>query len=531
MNNDIFYIVAAIFVAATLFLGWYGYRNTKNSDDFLLGRHKTSPVIIALSYGAAFLSASAIVGFGGQAAQYGMSLMWLVFLNLFMGLVVAFLIFGKRTRKYAKAEGSFTFSDFLGKRFKSPTIRSFTALIILIGMPVYCAAVLLGGVNFLAVTVNLDRNVVLLVLSLIVAVYVTYGGIVAVMYNDALQATVMFAGMALILVITYTTLGGVEAAHEGLTNLWDTAVVEFPELLGSLVSGGMNGWTEFSTFGSDVWMIVVTTFLLGVGVGALSQPQLVVRFMSAKSDRDLNKSLIIGSIFMMMIVGTAYTVGALSNLYFYETTGSIAIGITSIDMIIPEFVNQIFSTVSFGDVFIAVFVLAVLCASISTLSALLHTMGAAGGYDLRSVYNSKKNKNQIDKPSLRANRIFTLVMMIVVVVLAYVMPNNIIAKATSIFMGFTAATLLVPYAYSLFRDKPDKNAAKVSIISGGAVWGIWAFLFCDSITKTLGYSGLISGTTLAHLDPLIIALPVSAISLLLYLWISKNKNKESASAA
>ena len=94
MNNTVFFSVMAVLIATTLFLGWYGYRNTKDNDSFLLGRQKTNPMIIALSYGAAFLSASAIVGFGGQAATYGMSLMWLVFLNLFMGLVVAFLVFG-----------------------------------------------------------------------------------------------------------------------------------------------------------------------------------------------------------------------------------------------------------------------------------------------------------------------------------------------------------------------------------------------------------------------------------------------------
>ncbi|MFA6679383.1 MAG: hypothetical protein WCR96_02690 [Candidatus Methanomethylophilaceae archaeon] len=144
MNITIFIIMTVLFVIATMALGWYGYKQTRGSNEFLVGTRKMSPVILALSYGATFLSASAIVGFGGQAAKYGMSMVWLVFLNLFVGLVVAFIIFGKPTRRLGKKLGAYTFSDLLGKRFKSPSIRTLSALIILIGMPIYCAAVMLA---------------------------------------------------------------------------------------------------------------------------------------------------------------------------------------------------------------------------------------------------------------------------------------------------------------------------------------------------------------------------------------------------
>ena len=181
-----FGIMAVLFVIATLALGWYGYRNTKNNEEYLLGRNKTNPVIIALSYGATFLSASAVIGFGGQAAVHGASLMWLCFLNLAVGVIVAFVVFGTRTRRIGRKLGASTFADLLGKIYKSKGIRLFTAVIIIVMMPIYCAAVLKGGVNSLAVITGLDYNMMLVVLSIIVAIYVVYGGIIAVMYNDAL---------------------------------------------------------------------------------------------------------------------------------------------------------------------------------------------------------------------------------------------------------------------------------------------------------------------------------------------------------
>lgn len=140
-----FGVMAAVFVVITLFLGIYGYRNTKNNQEFLLGRNKASPMIIALSYGATFLSASAVIGFGGQAAVHGMSIVWLCFLNLFVGLIVAFLVFGGPTRRKGRQLGASTFADLLGKVYKSNGIRAFTAILIIVMMPIYAAAVLKGA--------------------------------------------------------------------------------------------------------------------------------------------------------------------------------------------------------------------------------------------------------------------------------------------------------------------------------------------------------------------------------------------------
>ncbi len=60
VDLTIFTLMTLVFVVITLLLGWYGYRNTKNNEQFLLGRNKTNPMIIALSYGATFLSLSLI---------------------------------------------------------------------------------------------------------------------------------------------------------------------------------------------------------------------------------------------------------------------------------------------------------------------------------------------------------------------------------------------------------------------------------------------------------------------------------------
>ena len=540
VDLTIFGAMTVVFIAVTLLLGWYGYRNTKNNEEFLLGRNKTSPLIIALSYGATFLSASAVIGFGGQTAVHGMSLMWLCFLNLFAGLVVAFLVFGKRTRRIGRQLGAATFSDFLGKVYGSNGIRTFTAILILVMMPIYAAAVLKGGVNSLAVITGLTDyyNYILIGLSIIVAIYVVYGGIIAVMYNDAFQALIMFIGMAIILLVTFAYTGGVTAGNEALVSIWDQKVSEVSTLG---VADGFNGWTETSSFGSKEWLTVVTTFIMGVGIGALTQPQLAVRYMSAKSDRDLNKSLIIGSIFICVVVGAAYTIGPLTNVYFFnEHDGMTSFQYISslnlgTDFIIPQYILEVFSGITFGEVFVCLFLLSLICACISTISALMHTIGVAGGYDLFSVYKNRKNKTVGDSQSINLNRAFIVVFMVLVVVYCYLMPKDIIAKATSIFMGITAAALLPAYFHCLYSKRPNKKAAIVSIGVGSFVYmfdalflnaGMSIFLpICKMIT---GNAVLFPGETIAFIDPLVIALPLSIVAMLLTILVNNIKLNSSS---
>ena len=66
VNSLILIAVTAIYVAVMFYLGWLGYKKTKTSEDYMVAGREAHPVIIALSYGATFISTSAIVGFGGR---------------------------------------------------------------------------------------------------------------------------------------------------------------------------------------------------------------------------------------------------------------------------------------------------------------------------------------------------------------------------------------------------------------------------------------------------------------------------------
>ena len=134
----------------------------------------------------------------------------------------------------------------------------------------------------------------------------------------------MFIAMILLLYFTFDSLGGVEQAYIKLEKVWQITVEPLvSSSLSNLKPGsadfmmklstmwGFNGWNEMPTFLSNGWLFVITTITLGVGIGVLAQPQLIVRFMTVKSKQELNRAVLIGGIFIVAMTGIVFIVGAL----------------------------------------------------------------------------------------------------------------------------------------------------------------------------------------------------------------------------
>ena len=470
-------IVVIIYMFILAWLGYIGYKQTKNASDYLLGGRKVNPVIMALSYGATFISASAIVGFGGVAATFGMGIQWLCLLNMFMGVVIAFIIFGRNTRKLGEKYNARTFPQLLGLHYNSRAIQIFIAAII----------------------------------------YVITGGIKGVLYTDALQAVIMFACMLFLLFWFYRVMDmGFIEANRKLTEIAPLVPERFKEV-------GHQGWTAMPVTGSPQWYTLVTSLILGVGIGCLAQPQLVVRFMMVESTKQLNRGVLIGCVFLIVTVGAIYHVGALSNLFFLKTEGVVASeAIKDMDKIIPLFINQ-----AMPEWFSAVFMLCILSASMSTLSAQFHTMGASFGADIFPKLGHRKNAN-----STMGVRIGVLCSILVSYIICYTLSAGVIARGTALFMGICAATFLPAYFCSLFWKKATKEGALASLWTG-ALASLFAMLFLHKAEAgAVGLCNMLSGRDVLidiypwfAIDPILFALPLSTVAMVLTSLITYKKQE------
>jgi len=515
-------VVIISYLAIVGYLGFLGFKKTKNTTDYLLAGRDTHPFVMALSYGATFISTAAIVGFGGVAAWLGSSLLWLTFFNIFVGIFIAFVFLGNPTRKMGIRLGAHTFPELLGKRFDSKFIQVFGGLLILLFMPLYASAVLIGGTHFIAAYFQADYHLSLLVFSIIITGYVIAGGLKGVMFTDALQGVIMFFAMVLLAIFTLDSLGGLSEAYDKLGVVWEMTVAPLAEVsMKELTPGsadfmmklsmlwGFKGWASMPDFLSQGWLFVITSITLGVGIGVLAQPQLVVRFMTVRSKQELNRAVLIGGVFIFAMTGIIFIIGALSNAWFYEfNEGKNALqSAGGVNQVIPYFINT-----AMPKWFAFIFLFALISAAMSTLSSQFHTMGTAVG---RDVYEQLFKK--VGKSSMLITRTGVVVMIVFAVVLSYLFDDQpaIIARSTAIFFALCASIFLPTYVGGLFWKRMTKEGAIASMLSGLVASSFWLVFVHFNEAKHLGVAkamfgvdSLLSGKII-FVDALVIALPVS----------------------
>ena len=528
-------IAVLAYLLLVVWLGWLGYSRTKNAADYLVGGRQTHPFIMALSYGATFISTSAIVGFGGVAGLFGMSVLWLTFLNIFVGIFIAFVFLGGPARRIGHRLDAHTFPELLGRRYQSKFIQVFVGIVIFLFMPLYAAAVLIGGSEFISTQFGVDYNAALLIFSVITAAYVIMGGLKGVMYTDALQGTIMFVGMMILLIWAYVKIGGVVAGHQALTDMASLVPGKLKEI-------GHQGWTAMPLFGwgdkkFDLWWTVITTISMGVGIGVLAQPQLVVRFMTVKSKRELNRAVPIGGVFILAMTGVAFTVGALSNAYFNKygnefsgrivktlnqekgqavlqimkkddagkwadvigkdgkpamapititetTSETAAVDQQTVPIVKGRSISIVYAggnlsqiipmyvTTAMPKWFGVVFLLTLLSAAMSTLSSQFHTIGTGIG---RDIYEQVRPNHG---GTVAITRMAIVVGIIIAVLWSYFFRESpiIIARATAIFFGLCASAFLPAFIGGLFFKRMTKAAAICSIVVGFLATGFWLLL-------------------------------------------------------
>jgi SSS family solute:Na+ symporter len=164
----------------------------------------------------------------------------------------------------------------------------------------------------------------------------------------------------------------------------------------------------------------------------------------------------------------------------------------------------------------AVFMLCMLSAGMSTLSAQFHTMGAAIGADI--LPEVRKERNKKSSLGVRIGIIFSLLISYAV---CYALAANIIARGTALFMGICAATFLPAYFCSLYWKGATKAGALASLWTG-ALASLFCMVFLHKaesapigICKALFGRDMLFDFPWSAIDPLIFALPLSTAAIII----------------
>jgi SSS family solute:Na+ symporter len=519
-------VTALAYLAVVFYLGYRGWKGTREASDYMLAGRTMHPFVMAMSYAATFISTSAIIGFGGAAALFGFPLLWLTFANIFVGVFIAMTVFGKRTRRLGVALDSHTFPELLGRRYNSRFVQGFAGLVIFAFIPVYAAAVLIGISRMLEVSMNINYTIALLLFTGIIAFYVIAGGLKAVMYTDAFQGLIMVIMMLILLTRTYELLGGITEAHQALTDMAHL-------LPAKLKAGGMQGWTQGAKFASPLGLTIYTTIIYGVGIGVLAQPQLAVRYMTVGSDRELNRAVLFGGVSILLLTGVAFVVGALSNAVFHQEFGKISIAMAqgNIDKIIPTYIETMLPAW-----FSALFLMAMFAAAMSTISSQYHAGGTSLG---RDVFEQSLKRGK--EGSVTMTKLGVGVTILAALVWAWVLPPSVIARATAFFFGLCAATFLPVFFLGLYWKGMTRAGAIASMVGGFCLSMFWLlFIHAKEATAVglsqamFGKATLVAGAEpgtwvwlLQWVDPNVVALPIS-LALAVFVSLATTADREHA---
>jgi len=184
---SIFLALLAVYIAGLVAIGWYFNKKQKSVTDFWLAGRKIGPSALGFSAAASWLTAGGILAVIGYFMLQGMGSIWaFVAPNIIALLVIAVLV-GK-----IKNLPAITQPELLEQRYGS-AVRWPIALIITVVMILFAVADVTGLSLVLQVFYGLDPLYAAAIVAIAVSLYVTLGGLSAVVWTDVIQFCVPFS--------------------------------------------------------------------------------------------------------------------------------------------------------------------------------------------------------------------------------------------------------------------------------------------------------------------------------------------------
>jgi len=197
-------------------------------------------------------------------------------------------------------------------------------------------------------------------------------------------------------------------------------------------------------------------------LGTWGLPQMVQKFYAIKSEEDINKGTIISTVFALVVAGGCYFLGGFGRLFSDKLTfladGSIAGGF---DEIVPTMLEGL------PDIIIAVVIILVLSASMSTLSSLVLASSSTLTLDL---IKDHVVKNMSEKKQVLVMRILIVVFIVISALIALNKDKlSAIADMMGISWGALAGAFLAPFLFGLYWKKTTKASVWASFIFGAGI--------------------------------------------------------------
>ncbi len=280
--------VLVAYLLLLLVIGWWGGRESGSMKGYYVAGKKLPSWVIAFSSNATGESAWLLLGLTGMGYLVGVHAFWVI-MGEVLGVAAAWVWVARPFKAFTDRYDSITVPDYLTDRFRDTThaFRWIGLVVILSMVTAYTAAQLTASGKAFDSFLGTGYTAGVWIGAAVVLYYTTVGGFKAVAYSDMLQGVLMLGCL-----VTMPIVG--IAAAGGFSSLMAQLQAVDPALL-----------RPMGEFGVTLPGVISAAGSIGVGLAFLGAPQLLVRFMSARDQRQIRDG---GFIAVLCIIG--FDVGA-----------------------------------------------------------------------------------------------------------------------------------------------------------------------------------------------------------------------------
>ncbi len=442
-------VMLIIFFAMMVGVGFYCRSKATDVRGFVLGGRAVGPWLTAFAYGTSYFSAVIFVGYAGQFGwKFGVASTWIGLGNAFIGSLLAWVILGRRTRLMSQHLNSSTMPEFFGTRYNSKALKLAASVIIFIFLIPYTASLYNGLSRLFGMAFEVPYEWCIIIMAVLTGVYVIAGGYMATAINDFIQGIIMLVGIVAVIFATLNINGGLMGSLAELAKVYDPAVSESPGVFASF-------------FGPDPIGLFCVVILTSLGTWGL--PQMVQKFYAIKSEDDISKGTVISTVFAIVVAGGCYFLGGFGRLFSADLAVTNGMPAGGFDSIIPVMMGKL------PDFLLAVVIILVLSASMSTLSSLVLASSSTLTIDFikDNIVKNMPEKKQVS--CMRVLIVLFIAISAVIAILQYKLNLAFIAQLMGVSWGALAGAFLAPFLYGLYWKKASKASVWVCFIFGSGV--------------------------------------------------------------
>jgi len=430
----------SIYLVACVWIGLWAMRRTKSVRDFFVAGRDLGVLVTGVAIFSSTMSGFGFVGGPGLVYRMGMSSIWII-LTTAISYAIADFAVAKRLRVLAGVFDTISLPDAVGVRYGSETTRLLTAVAILLGILGYLATQILamGTVlqSILGRTDTFDgiglTTCVVISCSVMIFYSVT-GGIVASVYTDLVQGTIMVLAGVLVFIGTLSVFeGGPGAATAAL-------ILDDPE--------AMSPWGTLGMIGCLSWFFMFS-------LGTAGQPHLITKAMMIQRIRQYR--------WIPLVTVGGYTITALLWVSIGLVMRALVVSgkhpeLAFADAAAPEFLQHYAHPLLAGIVFAALF-----AAIMSTGDAFLNIGTAALTHDIPKVLLGRTVEREL--MWARIGTAFLAIVGALFALYSHYVNARLVALLGAFGWGTFGAALVPAVAIGFNWKRATATAANVAIVA------------------------------------------------------------------